>query len=633
MAAGVIYLDIDDEITSAASRIRTVEGRRVAVVLPHGSRVATSRINFRLLARDALTHEKQLSIVANDAATRALAASAGLPVFSSVGEYEQARGDDGDPGVAAGLPEGAGLAAAAEAARAAEAAEASRAARATAAAEAAALAGETARTPIVPVTDEPALERPVQQTLDDMEAAELAAAAAALRADPAIATPAPTRAPERSIRETPGGAAIREGAGRPTSRETRVQDVPVRGGTLGAGVSRGMPRTSLLVGLAAIALAVLIGGVGAYLVLPSATIVVSPREESVGPVAVTILADPTATSPDAEAGVVPAESVSLDLDVANTFPATGKRVETTRATGTVRFENRDPTSSNTIASGSIVRTESGMRFQTSANVTVPKAELSGLKIIPRFASVKVTAVDKGPDGNIDANRINEVPRDENPQFLKVTNPDATSGGKREEFPKVTQKDIDAAMAALEPALQAALTARLADPSIAPEGATVFPETAVLGAPIPTVDPATLLDQEIATFDLGLSANATVTAVNADPVETIAADRLRAAVDPNHRLVDGSIAVAVQPAVISGDQISFPASATARQVAILDAAALKTQVMGRSLEEARGILEAYGTVQLSAWPDWVSTVPTLDGRVELTIDEAVSLETPAPTDEP
>ena len=53
VAGRVIYLDIDDEITSAAARIRAAEGSRVAVVLPYGSRVATSRINFRLLARDA----------------------------------------------------------------------------------------------------------------------------------------------------------------------------------------------------------------------------------------------------------------------------------------------------------------------------------------------------------------------------------------------------------------------------------------------------------------------------------------------------------------------------------------------------------------------------------------------------
>ena len=56
MAGGILYLDVDDEITSAAARIRSAEGRRVALVLPYGSRVATSRINFRLLARDALTH-------------------------------------------------------------------------------------------------------------------------------------------------------------------------------------------------------------------------------------------------------------------------------------------------------------------------------------------------------------------------------------------------------------------------------------------------------------------------------------------------------------------------------------------------------------------------------------------------
>ena len=116
MATGVIYLDVDDEITSAASRIRSVDGRRVAVVVPYGSRVATSRINFRLLARDALTHEKQLSVVAGDAATRALAASAGLPVFATVGEYEaslEATGSPSPTATAAGIAAAAGLAASA----------------------------------------------------------------------------------------------------------------------------------------------------------------------------------------------------------------------------------------------------------------------------------------------------------------------------------------------------------------------------------------------------------------------------------------------------------------------------------------------------------------------------------------
>src|SRR5215207_8742814 len=105
MAGRVIYVDVDDEITSAASRIRDVQGGRVALVLPYGSRVATSRINFRLLARDAQSNGKRLSIVAGDAATRALAASAGLPIFGTVGEYESSLEGAGSGGDADAAPE------------------------------------------------------------------------------------------------------------------------------------------------------------------------------------------------------------------------------------------------------------------------------------------------------------------------------------------------------------------------------------------------------------------------------------------------------------------------------------------------------------------------------------------------
>ena len=75
MAGGVtlVYLDIDDEITTAAARIRTAPDARVGMVVPFGSRVATARINFRLLAREAHDAGRRLDIVAPDASARALA--------------------------------------------------------------------------------------------------------------------------------------------------------------------------------------------------------------------------------------------------------------------------------------------------------------------------------------------------------------------------------------------------------------------------------------------------------------------------------------------------------------------------------------------------------------------------------
>src|SRR5689334_3866921 len=104
MATGTVYLDVDDEITSAAARIRGSEATKVALVVPYGSRIATSRMNFRLLSREAVVSNRRLSIVSGDAAARSLAASAGLPVFATVGEYETSVPERAADGAAPAAP-------------------------------------------------------------------------------------------------------------------------------------------------------------------------------------------------------------------------------------------------------------------------------------------------------------------------------------------------------------------------------------------------------------------------------------------------------------------------------------------------------------------------------------------------
>jgi hypothetical protein len=102
----LLYLDVDDEITSAAARIRAAAATEVVLVLPYGSRLATSRINFRLLAREAAARGKTIQIVCADASARSLAAAAGLPVHASVAAFEAHRTGvepaGGDMGATAG---------------------------------------------------------------------------------------------------------------------------------------------------------------------------------------------------------------------------------------------------------------------------------------------------------------------------------------------------------------------------------------------------------------------------------------------------------------------------------------------------------------------------------------------------
>ena len=601
MAGRIIYLEVDDEITSAAARIRGSDSARIAVVLPYGSRVATSRINFRLLARDALTHDKRLSIVTGDPATRALAASAGLPVFASVAEYESAMAgaDDEGPRPATTVP--------VVAAAAAAAATADRVGRAR---------GEPSSR-VDPAAAAPPTEPESDGTLGLV--VPVAAVGAATLAGPPGDT---IRAPVHVDSEVPRYPRPAP----PTS--------PADGGTRGPlaaltdrfGGSDGV-RTPWLIGGAILALALLVGAIGIYLLLPSATIAVTPRagadRADPGDDRRRHHRDPARPGQ----GRRPRRG---DLD-----PGRGQRhvqcdrqrVELTKATGTVRFENLDPTSTNRIAAGSIVRTASGVRFRTNATITVPRAELVGLTIFPARASVKVTAVDGGPDGNVEAGTITIVPSGENSFFLKVTNPQPTSGGTSEEFSRVTQADVDGALAALNLSLAQAFQEAMDDPALEADGATVFPSTGRLGEPTPDVVPDTLVGQEVATFALGLSANGTVIAVDEAPVSAIAETQIREAVTPGHELVPGSIEVEVGEALIIGQSVSFPVDATAEQIAILDADELKAMILGKPIEEARAILAPFGQVSLEVSPDWTGSIPGFESRVTLTIDQAVPIETP------
>jgi hypothetical protein len=587
VAGGIIYLDVDDEITSAASRVRETEGRRVALVLPYGSRVATSRINFRLLSRDALINEKQLAVVAGDSATRALAASAGLPVFASIAEYEASSGGTGEPAAEPPAP--------------------------------------------LPTPADPAVRRETPRPGRRTKKADGAVPPPQPRSGPtpvepppanvAASGPVPAAVPAPVPAPSPAALPAFE-THRPPEASTRYRES--RPG------ARSGSRLPIVIVLAALGLVLLVGGVGAYLVLPSATVVVTPGVEDLELGQITVVADPGATEPDPAALVVPATVVPIEVTTSDTFVASGKRVEESQAAGTVRFSNLDFLRTNTIAGGSIVSTNAGVRFRTNATITVPRADLVGLTVFPGRRNVGVTALEPGVAGNVEPNTIVVVPKGEDPQALKVVNPDAASGGTHEEFPKVVQADVDDAMEKLTTALDAAFRARLADPSIGAPGATVFETTAVLGEATPSVDPATLVGQEIESFELELSATGTVLTVNPAPVSEIADQLLRATLDPGHQLVAGSIRVEVGDPVVSGQTVSFSATATGQEVATLDPDQLRTLILGKPLATARDLLAPYGTVELTAWPDWVGSIPTIADRVEVRIQQDIPVETPAPS---
>ncbi len=217
-------------------------------------------------------------------------------------------------------------------------------------------------------------------------------------------------------------------------------------------------------------------------------------------------------------------------------------------------------------------------------------------------------------------------------MISVTNPNATSGGTHQEFLRVSQADVDAAVEQVRKDIDAQFATALADGAGAPEGTTVFPDTATLGDPVPAVDPATLVGKEIDSFTIAMTATGHVLAVDSSPVEAIAEARLASSISSGYQLVDGSTQVTVGDGTVVGGVVQFPVEGSAKQVRPIDAAALKQQVLGLGRAEAMDRLRPYGAVEITLWPDWVSAVPSIDQRVTLTVETAVD-DTPAPTTSP
>ncbi len=553
----LIYLDVDDEITSAAARIRAAGAERVALVLPYGSRLATSRINFRLLAREAAERGKQIEIICADPSARALALAAGLPAHPSVAAFEgrapvgvvegRSPGPDGKTASGARDQGSAGPAATGEAATGAAA-------------------------------------MPQAEIGHDTETRVLA-----------------------------------------LSRRSSAR-VPI------VGPARPPVRTGLAIGigLALVAL-VLAGGILALELLPSATVVLNPRSEALGPLPLTVEARADVTAPDPQSLVIPARRFTFALQASQTFPATGTKVIETKATGNVTFSNFDTGRSNRINAGSIVSTESGVEFATLTTVILPNATIQfPFTVVPSTSTVGVEAVVSGPGGNVDNNTITVVPKDENKRLLTVTNVEATGGGAHTESPQVSEADVSRARDALDLAIATELDRQVAEATGVPAGTTLFPQTRIAGDSQFDVDPQTIVGLEAADFDLAATAQGTALGVDPSPIAAVADARLRSRLTPGWSLVATSITSEVGSPSVLGEVISYPVTIQGTQVHDVDAKALVPEIEGLVLAEARSRLAAFGDVQITLWPDWVTTVPTRADRITFTLAEPKPAPTPAPS---
>ncbi|MDQ3553153.1 MAG: baseplate J/gp47 family protein [Chloroflexota bacterium] len=535
----VCYLDADDEITDAVARLRTTSDQHFILVLPAGSRVATSRINFRLLAREGQERKVMVGMVSGESGVRSLAISAGMPAYATVEE-----------------------------------AEAALAQRAEGQAEE--QAGQAASVDSPPDGD----------------------------ARPPVANVGP---PGVSARDS----SLEATRILPRSDPWHRQVAEARPRRRSKGVMGWLVRLAALAALAG-------GGLyAAYLYLPNVSISLTPMTLTAGPVTVEVTADPAVAVADPEAAIVPAERVDVPLSATDQFPATGSEISQTRASGTVRFTSENTLFEVPIPEGTRLTTSSGTTFETTQGLTIPQASFqSG----PSTAEANIRAIDPGPAGNVEAATITGLPEPITAQLVRVTNPQPTSGGRREETRVVTRADYDAAVVALEAIMDEQLAAALADPEMTPRGLRLFPETAIRERLTTDLAAGDLVDQRQDDFSLSAESRGTVLAVDESAVAEVGTDRLEDALPPGSQLFPDSVRSTVGEPRLVGDAILYEVEAVGEHFQPVDRAAVVAAIRGRTVSEARAILDDYGSVSITPWPDFIDAVPDDARRINLTVLE-------------
>ena len=80
----IIYIDVEDDITSIIGKVKAAKSDTVSLVPPKRIGVLQSAVNLRLLERTARLGKKKLSLVTNKSSLQALAGSAGIPVAKNL---------------------------------------------------------------------------------------------------------------------------------------------------------------------------------------------------------------------------------------------------------------------------------------------------------------------------------------------------------------------------------------------------------------------------------------------------------------------------------------------------------------------------------------------------------------------
>jgi hypothetical protein len=443
----ILYLEPDEEITSVVDKLKGLEADSVGLVAPKGSTIVQSLVSLKLLQKQAKQLGKDISIITSDEVGQNLASRIDLPVYADVKSRKPVvprvnQEPENDGPIELDMTEGE-----------AKVAEKDIAKPKTAQKEED--YGDLPKDFEVHRYDEKE-EKEEIQAVEAVVAGAMAEEAEKAEAAEPVASGREASSQEPTIRNAPepteekrqpkDGFSTREvgekseehidrdelEAARPTSIEDHKKSKSIKG--------KKSPKTAIIISLCVVFFLALL--VAADLAVVKLRIVLSiPADPIEKTVLVSVEKD--RTSNDFPGGAITGTQLAKDLDVTDSFKATGQKDAGEKAKGTLTFKNSYPTAQS-ISAGTTVRSSGGVEFVLDQDISVPGATLNGVgdKVLGSITG-PVTAKTSGLAGNLSAATSYVIS-----SLGNVAISGATTGGSSKKVTILTKSDQDAAKTAL-----------------------------------------------------------------------------------------------------------------------------------------------------------------------------------------
>ena len=559
----VIYIDVDDEITTLIDHVRSSHERIVALVLPKRATVLQSIVNMKLLKRTASESKKQLVLITAEPGLIPLAAAVGLYVAKTLQSKPEI------PPRADGLV------------REAEDKE------------------ET-----VDMND---VDAPLDKTKPVGDFLAPAAAAAA-----AVAAAPPEDDDEEPIELDNTGNSEKK-AEKDTAAKAKKDK------------SRKVPnfnkfRMWLFLG-AALLIVLVILGVLAFQILPKAHVDVKTNSTAINTTSDLTL-DTNASSLDAASDTLPATQVQTTKTDSQTATATGQQNNGQKAAGQVNMTAQacapNLGTPNPVAAGTGI-TANGLTFITQQTATFSFTKFSGGSCAQYTSGpVDIVAQNGGSNYNIAATTFTVPGRPD----VSTSSSSAMTGGTDNIIQIVSQADIDNATQKLTAQDTSSVKAQLQQQL---ESQGLYAVANTFSAGTPSTSTSANAGDQASSVTVTQKTMYTMLGVEQSDLQTIVKTAVDQQIDTSKQsILDYGLSNAVfKLQNQSGNSASVSMTDTAIAGSSLDVNEIKQQAEGKNASDAEQAISSnpgVTSVKVTYSPFWVNAVPKQASKISVTIEK-------------